>query len=138
MLEVPATWRSLTKIRIRELPDIGAKAARGARVQAGGELGGSNKKALALGEKSEGTEGMRTKFICVCGPLRLGRGKPEPFSKAEAEWKQSGCPPNGEWGGFQAGAAFLVSGCPWIHLPIGQGPVSFVAHVKADGNRERQ
>ncbi|CAJ1399183.1 unnamed protein product [Effrenium voratum] len=25
MLEVPATWRSLTKIRIRELPDIGAK-----------------------------------------------------------------------------------------------------------------
>lgn len=26
MLQVPATWRSLTKIRIRELPDINAKA----------------------------------------------------------------------------------------------------------------
>lgn len=26
MLETPATWRSLTKIRIRELPDINAKA----------------------------------------------------------------------------------------------------------------
>lgn len=77
MLEVPATWRSLTKIRIRELPDIGAKAARGARVQAGGELGGSNKKALALGETSEGAEGMRTKFIWACGPF--SRGKPEPF-----------------------------------------------------------
>jgi len=25
LLEVPATWRSLTKIRLRELPDVGAK-----------------------------------------------------------------------------------------------------------------